>query len=80
MRADWITQAELLSLAGDIEGIRNYCEADVLNTFLVYLRFELIRGHLTPDAYHRELKLLRDTLEQDEKAHFREFLDNWKGA
>ena len=65
-------------LAGEIEGIRNYCETDVLNTFLVYLRFELIRGHLTPEAYEAELKLLRDTLEQEGKAHFREFLENWK--
>lgn len=67
-------------LAGDIEGIRNYCETDVLNTYLVYLRFELIRGHLTPQAYDKELKLLRDTLVQEDKAHLQEFVDNWKGG
>ena len=67
-------------LGGDIEGIRNYCETDVLNTYLVYLRFELIRGHLTPQAYDKELKLLRDTLVQEDKAHLREFVENWTGG
>ena len=67
-------------LGGDIEGIRNYCETDVLNTYLVYLRFELIRGHLTPQAYDKELKLLRDTLVQEDKAHLREFVVNWTGG
>ena len=67
-------------LDGRIEGIRNYCETDVLNTFLVYLRFELIRGHLTPQAYQRELELLRATLEQEDKAHFAEFLGHWNAG
>ena len=67
-------------LGGDIEGIRNYCETDVLNTYLVYLRFELIRGHLTPQAYDKELKLLRDTLALEDKAHLREFVENWTGG
>src|SRR3989338_3665701 len=31
---------------GNLEGIRNYCETDVLNTYLVYLRYELMRGNL----------------------------------
>ncbi len=63
---------------GDIQGIRNYCETDVLNTYLVYLRFELIRGKLTPEGYDREYRLLRDTLQAEDKAHFNEFLQAWK--
>ena len=66
--------------AGEIEGIRNYCESDVLNTFLVYLRFQLIRGHLSKAAYGKELDLLRSTLEQEDKPHFREFLEHWQPA
>jgi predicted PolB exonuclease-like 3'-5' exonuclease len=66
--------------AGEIEGIRNYCETDVLNTFLVWLRFELIRGHLSKAAYEQELDLLRSTLGQEDKPHFVEFLENWKSA
>jgi hypothetical protein len=64
--------------AGEIEAIRNYCETDVLNTYLVYLRFELIRGHLTPESYQQELGLLRDTLAQDERGHIAEFLGHWQ--
>ena len=63
--------------AGDIDGIRNYCETDVLNSYLVYLRFQLIRGRLTEQTYNGELGLLRDTLRQEDKPHFVEFLDNW---
>ena len=64
--------------AGNIEGIRNYCETDVLNTYLVYLRFQLIRGQLTEAAYKKEQDLLRKTIKQENKPHFDEFLENWK--
>lgn len=63
---------------GNIEGIRNYCETDVLNTYLVYLRFELIRGRLTPEGYQRECELLRETLRGENKSHLNEFLQAWK--
>lgn len=62
---------------GQINEIRNYCETDVLNTFLVYLRFELIRGNLTPDLYQQECQLLRTTLTQENKSHLNEFLAKW---
>ena len=29
---------------GEIAGIRDYCETDVMNTYLLYLRFRLLRG------------------------------------
>src|SRR5262249_57551945 len=32
---------------GDIAGIRRYCETDVLNTWLVYLRLPLLRAPLS---------------------------------
>lgn len=65
--------------AGDIEGIRNYCETDVLNTYLVYLRFERMRGHLDADGYRRECDLLADTLRAADKTHLGEFLQAWRG-
>jgi predicted PolB exonuclease-like 3'-5' exonuclease len=67
-------------LAGEIPAIRNYCESDALNTYLVYLRFQLIRGNLTDVAYERELELLRSTIEQEDQPHFRQFLDNWAAS
>ena len=41
---------------GRSKSIRNYCETDVLNTFLVYLRFELMRGMLSREEYHRGVR------------------------
>ncbi len=66
-------------LDGDLEGIRNYCETDVLNTYLVYLRFQMIRGKLMPEAYESECRLVRDSLEKDSKPHLNEFLAAWQG-
>ena len=64
---------------GDVASIRNYCETDVLNTYLIYLRFELMRGRLEAQAFDRECELVRKTLEQGKKAHFDEFLAVWRG-
>jgi len=63
--------------AGNLKAIRNYCETDVLNTYLVYLRTELMRGKLTQLNYDDEVKKLRDYLQQENKAHFNEFLAHW---
>lgn len=64
-------------LAGEIEAIRNYCETDVLNTFLIYLRFELIRGLLSREEYAAENQRVRDALRAQPKPHFEEFLAAW---
>lgn len=65
-------------LEGRREAIRNYCETDVLNTYLIYLRFELIRGKLTAEAYRKECDYVRDCLIQEKKPHFEEFIALWK--
>lgn len=62
---------------GGIVAIRNYCETDALNTYLVYLRFEHIRGHLDEAGLERELQRVRQALAGSEQAHLREFLDAW---
>jgi len=64
--------------AGEIEAIRNYCETDVLNTYLVYLRYELIRGRLTEKAYEDECNKVRDMLNNEIKPHLKEFLEAWE--
>ena len=63
--------------AGNLKGIRDYCETDVLNTWLVYLRFQMMRGQLDRTGYEQELALLRDYLKQENQPHFNEFLDAW---
>jgi len=65
-------------LAGDIEGIRNYCETDVLNTYLVYLRFELIRGHISRERHQQLCSRVRTALQQENRPHLTEFLQNWQ--
>ena len=62
---------------GEIVPIRNYCETDVVNTYLVFLRFQLMRGVLDPVQYQSEIDLVRATLEKNEAPHWREFLDAW---
>lgn len=61
--------------AGNIEGIRQYCETDVLNTYGVYLRFELMRGNLDSSGYNREIERLKAYLSaQTDAAHLQAFL------
>jgi 3'-5' exonuclease len=65
-------------LAGEIELIRNYCETDVLNTFLIYLRFELMRGILSREEYLAECERVRIALRAQPRQHFDEFLAAWQ--
>ena len=43
--------------AGHIEQIRNYCESDVVNTYLVYTRFQRMRGVLDDAGCRAEEEL-----------------------
>ncbi|WP_419418518.1 3'-5' exonuclease [Legionella sp. D16C41] len=62
-------------LAGDLSGIRNYCETDVLNTYCVYLRFELMRGVFNKETYDTTINHLKNYLASNShKPHFQEFL------
>ena len=64
--------------AGKIGEIRDYCETDALNTYLIYLRFELIRGNLDESGWKRETDLVRKTLRDAGKSHLNAFLNAWK--
>ena len=63
---------------GEIDAIRNYCETDVMNTWLVYLRFMKMRGTLTEAAYAAEIELARSTVAGHDAAHWQEFLAAWQ--
>ncbi|KAF0192525.1 MAG: hypothetical protein FD165_688 [Gammaproteobacteria bacterium] len=62
---------------GKINDIRSYCEVDVLNTYLIYLRYQLIRDQLTADQYQKECGVVREELEKLAQPHFTEFLRAW---
>jgi 3'-5' exonuclease len=66
--------------SGHLEAIRNYCETDVLNTYLIYLRYELMRGNLDDAGYQRETGLVKQTLHAGGRPHLLEFLDAWNRA
>jgi 3'-5' exonuclease len=65
---------------GDLAGIRRYCETDVLNTWLIYLRFEQLRGHLSRAQHADELARVRGYLGASPEPHFAEFLRAWQAG
>jgi 3'-5' exonuclease len=67
-------------LGGDVAAIRHYCETDVLNTWLIYLRFQLLRGQLSRDAYAAEVARVRAYLAASAETHFAQFLAAWPGG
>ncbi|MFZ2540613.1 MAG: 3'-5' exonuclease [Gallionella sp.] len=62
---------------GKLEEIRNYCETDVVNTYLVFARFQLMRGVLTRSHYQEECELVRAELSKLDQPHWKEFLAAW---
>ena len=62
------SRVEEMVLAGQIEEVARYCESDVLNTFRVWLVYELFRGAIT-----------KQQLEWSE-GQIREFVANRKTA
>ncbi len=65
-------------IRGELARIRAYCETDVLNTYLVYLRFELLRGHLTQAEHVHEVARVRKLLGDSAAVHLREFAAAWR--
>ncbi len=66
-------------LAGQTEDIRRYCETDVMNTYLVYCRFQKMRGGLTEAEYEQEIAMVKDTLGNlaPAESHWDEYLAAW---
>src|ERR1700739_4918532 len=62
---------------GDLGGIRRYCETDVLNTYLIWLRFEQLRGRLTAEEEDAEVGRLRAGLGASSEPHLAQFLAAW---
>jgi hypothetical protein len=66
--------------AGGLEDIRNYCETDVVNTYLLYNRFQKMRGALTSDQHRAEEALVRETLSRLEAPHWKGYIAAWSAA
>ncbi len=65
-------------LQGDIRKIRDYCEGDCVNTYLLYLRFQRQRGVYSEEQYKAEMDLARSSLQATGKPYWQEFLSRWK--
>ncbi len=63
--------------AGDHAKIRDYCETDVVNTYLVYNRFRLMRGDITREQADDEEALIRSIDQESPGSHWPEFLAEW---
>ncbi len=61
-------------LEGRIDDIRDYCETDVVNTYLVYLRFQKMRGAITPEEHDEQIVFIRSQLAAINKPHWQAFL------
>jgi len=64
-------------LAGKLPAIRHYCETDVLNTYLIFLRFEFMRGRLDSLGLRAEQQRVRELLASSSEPHHAEFLNAW---
>jgi hypothetical protein len=62
---------------GRIGEIRDYCETDVVNTYLVFLRFQLMRGVFDRAHYDAEVAFVRESLGRLEATHWQRFLEAW---
>jgi predicted PolB exonuclease-like 3'-5' exonuclease len=63
---------------GNIAAIRAYCETDVLNTWLIWLRFAQLRGTLSREEHAAETERVRAYLRAAPEAHFAQFLKAWE--
>jgi 3'-5' exonuclease len=59
------SQVEGLYRAGQLASIQDYCLADVAQTALLFLRFRLLQGQLSPEDYRARTAELLDALAAD---------------
>ncbi|MBI1308941.1 MAG: hypothetical protein GC129_03640 [Proteobacteria bacterium] len=66
--------------AGELGQIRDYCETDVLNTYLLYLHHQHLGGILYPELMADEITRVRTYLTKEGKtrAHLSQFLEAWQ--
>jgi 3'-5' exonuclease len=66
-------------LDGKLDNIRRYCETDVMNTYLLYIRFQKMRGGLLQAEYEQEIDLVKKSLTEllPIEPHWDEYLKAW---
>ena len=70
-------QVHKLYYEGKINEIKEYCESDVLNTYWLYLKYELLKGNITKDDYLEYLHIMSEELDNN-KSYTKIFVDGVK--
>jgi len=52
----------------------------VVNTWLVFLRFQLMRGQFSASEHDSELALVKNTLAATGLPHWKEFIAAWEAS
>jgi hypothetical protein len=66
--------------AGETAKVRDYCEVDTVNTYLLFLRYQLLRGVFSRAVHQDEMRILKSYLQEQNKPHWHEFLKLWNAA
>lgn len=64
--------------AGQLQEVRDYCEMDVVETFVLYLKWQHLKGVVTNDGYWSSIWSLLKLLKGHGKETSRLFLDEWQ--
>lgn len=68
--------------SNDWNSLTTYCESDVLNTWLVYLRWQLLSGHISEEmvdqAQLNTRQYVESLIDESGKRRHAGFLDGWK--
>lgn len=75
------TVAELAAI-GNYAAINYYCEGDVLNTYVLYLRWAWLSTRLNARSHNASIQNLLDHLEagRRQNPHWGEFADRWRAS
>ena len=62
--------------AGKIDQIKEYCETDVLNTYLIYLKLMRHRVRISPGSYNANIQEIKEYLQKNQKqnSYYKDFL------
>ena len=63
---------------GQLQEIRDYCETDAANTYLMFMRFQLLRGVYNPQEYQTEIDRLYHHLNAQPQEHWQQFCQMWQ--
>ena len=62
---------------GRLADVRNYCETDVFNTYLLYQRFRLMRGELDAPGHAAEVSIARERIATSDSPHWKAYIAAW---